>query len=123
MDGKEAVTWLLKAAEHGHAGAQFNLGKVYSFGRGVKQDHKKAAPWFRMAAEQGHPPAQSSLGLMYVRGQGVKKDHVEAHMWFSLAAASSSKSAAKNKASLEKMMSAPAIESARKMAREWVKKR
>ena len=55
-------------AEHGNAEAQFNLGRMYSYGRGVKENHKKAIRWYRLAAEQGHHEAQFNFGLMNHNG-------------------------------------------------------
>ena len=48
-------------AEQGHANAQFNLGMMYTIGRGVPQDDKTAAKWYRLAAEQGHADAKERL--------------------------------------------------------------
>ena len=48
-------------AEHGDAGAQFDLGNAYLNGDGVVRDSGWAAIWFRKAAEQGLAQAQCSL--------------------------------------------------------------
>ena len=46
---------LRQRAEGGVAEAQNNLGKIYYFAGGVKQDYyHEAAQWYRRAAEQGH---------------------------------------------------------------------
>ncbi len=45
-------------AEQGDAAAQYNLGIMYSNGRGVPQDHVQAVKWYRKAAEQGVAFAQ-----------------------------------------------------------------
>ena len=37
----------LKAAEHGHAGAQYNLGQMYSAGIGVERNPAEAALWYQ----------------------------------------------------------------------------
>ena len=42
-----------KAAEQGDAAAQYNLGWMYRFGKGVQQNYSKAVKWYRKAAEQG----------------------------------------------------------------------
>ena len=70
-DDAEAVSWFRKAAEQGHAGAQYNLGLKYARGEGVPKDDAEAVSWYRKAAEQGHAGAQFNLGLMYARGEGV----------------------------------------------------
>ena len=38
-----------KAAEHGDANAQYNLGLMYDNGQGVTQDHTEAVRWYRKA--------------------------------------------------------------------------
>jgi len=86
QDHAEAVRWYRKAAEQGHAGAQYNLGVMYLNGQGVRQDHAEAARWFRKAAEQGHAGAQCILGGMYEYGRGLKQDHAEAARWYRKAA-------------------------------------
>ena len=60
-DEVEAVCWYRKAAEQGHAKAQFNLGNSYYKGEGVEKDIREAARWYAKAAEQGHAKAQAKL--------------------------------------------------------------
>ena len=74
-------------AEQGVDVAQYNLGVMYSYGRGVPQDYGEAVKWLRLAAEQGLDVAQLNLGAMYLEGQGVPQDYVQAHTWFNLAGA------------------------------------
>ncbi len=54
---KEEAKQITKAAEQGDADAQFRLGTMYYFGRGVPKDHREAAKWFMKVAEQGHADA------------------------------------------------------------------
>jgi uncharacterized protein len=69
-------------AERGDIDAQFYLGVMYDFGRGVSQDYIKAAKWFRKAAERGDGEAQFELGWAYAEGQGVAQDYAEAIKWY-----------------------------------------
>ena len=85
-DYKSAYEDLRKAADEGHAGAQYYLGHLYRRGRGVERDHVKAVQWYRMAADQGHANAQYRLGVMYQEQQGVKRDYAEAARWYRKAA-------------------------------------
>ena len=82
----DAVKWFRKAAEQGVAEAQFSLGWMYRYGRGVPQDDGEAAKWYRKAAEQGVAAAQVSLGVMYDDGRGVLQDDGEAVKWYRKAA-------------------------------------
>ena len=82
----EAFKCFQKAAEQGYAPAQCNLGYMYQYGQGVKQDYFKAFEWYQKAAEQGNAYAQSALGVMYQYGQGVKQDYFKAVEWYQKAA-------------------------------------
>ena len=48
----EAAQWYRLAADHGLAGAQFNLGMMYAEGQGVSQDYVQAHMWLNLAASQ-----------------------------------------------------------------------
>ncbi len=69
-------------AESGAADAQYELGKLYAKGSGVKEDYKQAAKWYRSAANQGHAGAQLALGELYEAGQGVPHDDAEAAKYY-----------------------------------------
>jgi len=49
--------WKILAGQ-GDAEAEFNLGMMYDYGFGVKQDATQAVDWFRRAAVQGHVKAE-----------------------------------------------------------------
>lgn len=78
----EALKWYRKAAENGHAQAQYLMGKRYHSGKEVPEDHSQAVKWWRKAAEQGHPESQFNLGVMCFYGHGTDKDYVESAKWF-----------------------------------------
>ncbi len=82
----KAVEWYRRAAEQGHAQAQFNLGVSYYKGNGVTPNKQATEKWKRLAAEQGHMQAQTDLGSMYDTGDGVSEDKREAVKWYLLAA-------------------------------------
>ena len=52
-------------AEQGDAEAQYLLGVMYDYGRGVPEDAAEAVKWTLKAAKQGFAKAQYSLGFMY----------------------------------------------------------
>lgn len=81
----EAVHWLRKAAEQGHADAQADLGAMYAVGLGVQQDYVAGAAWLRQAAEKDHLEAQANLGMLYV-GSGLERNPVEGAKWLHRAA-------------------------------------
>ena len=61
QDLATAVRWYLKAAEQGHAEAQYHLGYSYEHGEGVPADLEQAKTWYRKAAAQGEENAQERL--------------------------------------------------------------
>src|SRR5262249_55062430 len=63
-----------KAADHGNASAQNNLGELYEDGAGVAKDSGKAAEHYQKAYAQGNADAQSNLAKLYLFGEGVPKD-------------------------------------------------
>ena len=81
-DYKIAFKLWLPLAELGYASAQFNLGLMYSKGRGVKQDDFEAMKWYRQAAEQGEANAQAILGFSYLLGKGIQVNKSLAKEWF-----------------------------------------
>lgn len=56
-----AAEWYKKAADQGHARAQYNLGVMYANGEGVEEDDKAAVKWLTKAAEQGLREAASRI--------------------------------------------------------------
>ena len=84
---KKTIKWYRKAAERGHAEAQYSLGHYYSNGLGIKKDVTTAIDWYRKAAEQGFLDAQMSLGNIYYIGLiGIVPDTIQAGEWYRKAA-------------------------------------
>lgn len=81
----EAIKWYLKSAEQGHLGAQFELARIYAYGRGVPRNEAEAAKWF-LKADRGDAQYQYELGLNYQLGDGVSKNLSEAAKWYRKAA-------------------------------------
>ena len=81
-----AAKELQPAAQAGDPDAQFHLGLMHDFGKGVQLDHAKAAALYRKAAEQGHADAQYHLAVSYDDGEGVPQDFKQAVYWYTQAA-------------------------------------
>ena len=64
-DTEKMLYWYTKAAEQGHAEAQYELGLLYGTGGGTDHripiDMAKRTYWYKKAAEQGHAEAQKLL--------------------------------------------------------------
>jgi TPR repeat protein len=86
----ESFKHLLNAANMGHPKAQYEVGFMYSSGRGVEQDYEQAREWYAKAAEKGHHPAQDNLGLLYEHGYGGAVDKQMAKRYYEQAAANNS---------------------------------
>lgn len=52
---------LTKAALQGNAPAQYNLGRMYQWGKGVEKDLQQARFWFQKAIDNGHEKAKEAL--------------------------------------------------------------
>jgi len=64
-DYETAYREFLPLAEKGMAAAQYKLGLMYEYGRGVPKDLEEAAKWYARAAEQGYASAQYNLGFVH----------------------------------------------------------
>lgn len=82
---KLAAAWFEKAANHGNAEAQYQLGNLYENSQ-LPKDYKVAAAWYHKAAQQGSAKAQARLGVFYTEGMGVNKNTNEALLWSGKAA-------------------------------------
>jgi len=74
-------------AEIGDAEGQYQLGKLYDYGKGVNRDAVEAAKWYEKAATQGHVEAQRALGLLNTpAGNYVFSTPENSVKWFQAAA-------------------------------------
>lgn len=77
---------LIDKANKGDPNAQYNLGIMYTYGRGVSEDWSEGAKWFSKAAGHGNADAQCNLGYVYLNGRGLAQDSNEAMVCFKKAA-------------------------------------
>src|SRR5215469_15364580 len=70
----ETIHWLSLAAEQGYAPAEYELGRIYLYGRGIPADYTLAMLWEEKAALQGEAKAQRDMAYIYERGLGVQPD-------------------------------------------------
>lgn len=69
---KNNIEELIQDAELGNVDSQFQLGKMYFTGHGIKQDLLKAFNWWKTAAEHNEPKSQLCLSCMYRYGDIVE---------------------------------------------------
>lgn len=60
-DNAAAIQHYEKAADLGHAQAQYFLAKIYEMGNGTQKDAQKSLTWLRQAAKQGYGSAYQEL--------------------------------------------------------------
>lgn len=84
----EALAEFMPLTETGNAAAEFMVGVMYFYGKGVRRDDSLAAIWFYKAARKGNANAQLAFGSLHIRGTGVRRDLITAYMWLTLAAES-----------------------------------
>ena len=61
---EEALKYIKAAAEFGHSGALFDLGKFYEIGKGVEKDLNKAYEYYSRAAKIGNVRAKNKIDEM-----------------------------------------------------------
>jgi Sel1 repeat len=84
-DIHQAISWYVKSAKQGFAGAEEHLGEIYRDGtEGIKKDSKIAGNWFRRAAFHGDGKAQLALGKMFMTSHTPGESN-EAKVWLARA--------------------------------------
>lgn len=87
---------LVEAAKKGDPLAMFEIGAIYTEGRGVKADLAEAAKWYQRSADAGVIPAQYRLASLYEKGSGVARDLQKARALYLQAAEKGNASAMHN---------------------------
>ena len=72
-DMQAAERWYLKAAEAGHAKAQYYMGSLHQ----ERKQWDGAALWYRRAAEQNQPAAINGLAYLHDLGLGMPQDRAK----------------------------------------------
>jgi len=82
MNQDQATYWYSKAAENGHAKAQWYMGMCYLKGVGKRKDFDKALYWLKKSANQNYLDSQYELGIYYYMELA---DNEEAIKWLNKA--------------------------------------
>lgn len=85
-DYKKSYDYFKKAADHGCASAQCDLGVFYEFGYAVDKDISKAIYYYQLAADQGFSRGLCNLAWCYANGAGVAMSWEEAFKYYKKAA-------------------------------------
>ncbi len=86
MNGKKAIYWNEKAAEHREVDAMYNLGYMYYNGKQITQDYEKAFYWWKKGADIGDAQCAHQVAVCYKEGIGVKPNKRKYEHYFDLAA-------------------------------------
>lgn len=78
---EEALRWYKEAAEGGHPGAWYDVGRCYFSGEGAAKDEAYAVSCFEKELERNplHEGANNLLGKAYLFGEGVPQDYARAY--------------------------------------------
>lgn len=77
---------LILSAESGDAASQYQLGRLYDEGDGIKEDHEKALNWYSKSAAQGYAKAQANLSEIYLFEESVDENYEKGLYWAQKAA-------------------------------------
>lgn len=68
------------------AQANYELGRAFQYGAGVKKDLVESLKWYLLAANQANGQAQFELGKIYATGRATERNLKNALTWFERAA-------------------------------------
>ena len=72
QDIKKAILCFQKAAEDGNSNAEYQLGKIYYFGTGIRPDTEKGLEYLKASADHGNAYAAELLrSIQYQQTRGV----------------------------------------------------
>ena len=76
---QSAFNRLQLPARSGDPNAQYALGYLYFYGKGVVEDKERARYWFELAAAQGHPDARNAIRMIKSSEKKFKWPHRALH--------------------------------------------
>jgi TPR repeat protein len=84
---RDALRYFAAAAEAGHVGAMFRIGRIHEAGMDVDQDLSLAMRWYRKSADLGNTHAMVRLALILARSDPPQRNAPEMVRWLKKAAA------------------------------------
>src|ERR1700722_9272093 len=83
-DDNLAFKWYLESANQDYPEAQYQIGFMYTIGRGTLPNRKESFGWMLKAATKYHIPAMQYVVWAYTKGSGGQKNIERANDWKSL---------------------------------------
>jgi TPR repeat protein len=80
-DFSRSLPYLHRAANAGHARAQYQLALLYGAGVFGGRSDAESTKWFLASARNGYEWAQFEVGRAFILGRGVASNLVEARYW------------------------------------------
>lgn len=117
----QTVGYLRKAADKGHAAAQYELALQYLWGRGCLKSNRQAVRLMSASAKQGYVKAQREIYSWYLGYAGIPRDPVIAYAWLCTANANGSSGTEALAKQVEGVLPAKKRELAKKLAAEFIK--
>jgi hypothetical protein len=81
-DPKRALPWFLLSSSRNYSQADYQLGVMYSEGKGVERDYLVSLKWHLKAAKHYSNSLIKIAYLFYHGGDGVPQDDDKALAWF-----------------------------------------
>ena len=123
QDKAQAAEWYMKAANLGHAHAQYRLGWMFRTGEGLPKNLKMAFLYYSQAAEQDHANAQTMLALMHVAAEAGPRDLAQAYKWAYLADKKANIQASRLLVQIRKEISKTELEAAEREVEQFIQHR
>lgn len=118
-NSQEAFKWYAEGARLEIESAQYQMGLIYEYGKGVERDMRMASHYYEQAANKGYVAAQYNFGLCNAKGIGVTRNLKQAYFWMLLVSAKEDRDAMKMRDDLEKMITSEERAQAQEQARTW----
>ena len=83
---RRALQFFADAAEGGHVGAMFFIGRIHESGQDVDASPAHAVTWYRKAADLGNTQAMVRLAMLHANKDGPHRDLSESARWLKRAA-------------------------------------
>jgi TPR repeat protein len=81
----KAIKWYLAASNNGDSRANYRLGMMHEYGKGVDKNLDKAIHYYQMGALKENSDAGYRLACFYLKGYGVTRDFLKAFCYYSKA--------------------------------------
>ena len=92
---KKKIEKYKEGVKNGDADAQYNLGRMFDNGEGVRRNHKEAVRLYRLSAKQGNKIARNNLRNIIKTMKNVKNDKQKSKRLFRVASKTLRKSRTK----------------------------